>query len=319
MIDLWTTNDWEPLEAIVVGTTNFARFPSDCPDFREQEKTTKWKHSPLPSGCFPDAIVRQAENSLDKMCQFLKEVGVQVYRPTDLNFNLFDGMYNYCPRDRVLIIENVAIVPNMMFPSRNPEVFALEQYIGYDYIECYDPLIKFDAANVCRVNEKLLYLVSDSGSKAGAFWLQETLDKLHEEGRLQKKYEVVSLNDIYGGVHIDSTITTLREGLVILNKDRISRKKVPNVFKNWDIIWLGMEDMPFKTFYQYPYASEYIGMNILSINPNAVIADIQGDEKLKNIFDKHEILVCDLDFPHSRTLGGGPHCTTLDLRRSKLL
>jgi N-dimethylarginine dimethylaminohydrolase len=318
MIKLWSTNDWDPLESIIVGNAHFARFPEKCPTFRDQERTTKWKHSPLPSGMFPSQILAQANDKLDVMCAFLKDIGVEVFRPSKINFDLFDGMYNYCPRDRLLIIEDVVINPNMTYPTRQPEIYALENYVGYDYINCYEKDATFDAANICKVNNDILYLHSESGSLAGATWLEKTLTRLYESGELKEKYKVHVLKDIYGGVHIDSTITPLREGLVILNKDRINKINMPVVFKDWDIIWLGKEDMPFKKFHNYPYASEYIGMNVLSVNPNTVIADIQNSDKLRTVFDKYGITVCDLDFPHSRTLGGGPHCTTLDLRRTRL-
>ena len=47
-------NEWDPLKEIVVGTADFANWPTDDPVFaRESEKTT-WTETPVPSGPVPD-------------------------------------------------------------------------------------------------------------------------------------------------------------------------------------------------------------------------------------------------------------------------
>jgi hypothetical protein len=41
--------------------------------------------------------------------------------------------------------------------------------------------------------------------------------------------------------------------------------------KDWEIIWV--EDVTAQVFYQYPYASKWIGLNMLSINDHTIIVD----------------------------------------------
>jgi N-dimethylarginine dimethylaminohydrolase len=54
---------------------------------------------------------------------------------------------------------------------------------------------------------------------------------------------------------------------------------------------------------------------MLSINPTTVIVDKHQIELIKSI-EQRGITVIPLELRHSRTLGGGFHCVTLDLVRN---
>jgi N-dimethylarginine dimethylaminohydrolase len=82
--------------------------------------------------------------------------------------------------------------------------------------------------------------------------------------------------------------------------------------KNWDIIW--MHNPRNQSFHQYPYASNFISMNVLSVNPQTVICDTLSVE-LRDQLDKRNIETIGVTLRHARTLGGGHHCTTLDMLR----
>jgi N-dimethylarginine dimethylaminohydrolase len=69
-----------------------------------------------------------------------------------------------------------------------------------------------------------------------------------------------------------------------------------------------------QSFYEYPYASKWIGMNMLSIDPKTVIVDRQQVELIEDL-ERANFTVIPLQMRHSRTLGGGFHCVTLDLIR----
>jgi N-dimethylarginine dimethylaminohydrolase len=113
-------------------------------------------------------------------------------------------------------------------------------------------------------------------------------------------------------VHIDSTIVPLREGLVLLNGHRVGFDTVPKVFDGWHKIWIN--NVVAQDFYQYPYASKWIAMNMLALDPETVIIDAAQTE-LQARLRSHGIDSIPLTLSHSRTLGGGFHCVTLDLRR----
>ncbi len=87
---------------------------------------------------------------------------------------------------------------------------------------------------------------------------------------------------------------------------------LPTFMKDFRTIWV--ENCVPRNFHGFPFASKWIGMNMLSLNPETIIVDeIQVDliEKLKQ--EKFEVI--DLPMRQSRTLGGGFHCVTCDIER----
>jgi N-dimethylarginine dimethylaminohydrolase len=302
---IYSHNEWAPLKRIVVGSATNAHWPKNCKIFRNQEKTTKWKETNVPSGLVDQKIILEANEDLQHLSNTLEDLDIVVKRPKDLNFEEFDGMYNYCPRDRLLIIGDKVIDAPMLYPTRKKEISALEHLLNSDIIVCNDETAIFDAANVCRLGKDLLYLVSESGNVAGAMWLQKILGK---------EYKVHILDNIYAGVHIDSTISPVSDGLVVLNGDRINQENLPSVFKNWNKIYIKSGDIVAQDFIDYPYASKYIALNFLTINTNLVICDPK-QIILREELDKQNVETIGIELRHSRTLGGGHHCVTLDLER----
>jgi glycine amidinotransferase/scyllo-inosamine-4-phosphate amidinotransferase 1 len=55
-------------------------------------------------------------------------------------------------------------------------------------------------------------------------------------------------------------------------------------------------------------------MNMLVVDPHTVIVDKNQPELIKTLENWH-FTVIPLELRHSRTLGGGVHCVTLDLLR----
>jgi glycine amidinotransferase/scyllo-inosamine-4-phosphate amidinotransferase 1 len=159
-----------------------------------------------------------------------------------------------------------------------------------------------DAANVLRLNDSMLYLLSPSGNLEAYHWLRDHFPDVN-----------IELCNFYSGVHIDSTIVPLREGLVLLNASRVTEENCPGVFDDWDKIWVN--DVVEQDFYRYPYASKWIGLNMLAVNPTTVIMDWQQIH-LRQQLAAFGFDVVPLPMRHSRTLGGGFHCVTLDLVRN---
>lgn len=120
--------------------------------------------------------------------------------------------------------------------------------------------------------------------------------------------------DLYSYAHLDSTIVPLREGLVLYNATRVTPQNEPEVFKNWDKIWIH-ECVGSANSLGLPWgASEWIGMNLLSVNEDLAVVD----KKQTEIHDKLKrfgIETIPLELRHDRVLAGGFHCVTLDLKR----
>ena len=113
-------------------------------------------------------------------------------------------------------------------------------------------------------------------------------------------------------MHIDSTVVPLREGLVLLNGTRVNEENCPRVFQDWEKIYV--DNVEPQDFYQYPYASKWIALNMLVVDPTTVICD-RNQRSLVDTLEKYGFTVIPLELRHSRTLGGGFHCVTLDTWR----
>lgn len=299
MTKIYSLNEWDPLESVVVGSATNANWPRDLLDTE-----TAWHETPMPQGPVPEWITTEAQRELDDLARILDQLGIEVLRPHDMDFVARDGMYNYCPRDRLLIVGDTVVVPQMMMPCRNQEVEALDFVLrdaGRVIHMPPEPGMILDAANVARLGDTLLMLESSSGTRQAAEWLQAQFPQLR-----------VETCNFYAGAHIDSTIIPLRPGLVMLNASRVTPENCPRVFDDWEKIWV--QDVVARDFHKYPYASKWIGMNMLVIDPNCVIVDSLQTDIIDEL-TRRRFYVIPMTLTHSRTLGGGFHCVTLDLRR----
>jgi glycine amidinotransferase/scyllo-inosamine-4-phosphate amidinotransferase 1 len=299
-------NEWDPLEAIVVGSATHANWPTTDPVFAEESQRTLWKDSPVPSGPVPQLIIDQANRELDTLSETLLRLGVTVYRPQPMNFVETQGMYNYCPRDRLLVWNDIIVDVNMMYPCRDQEIQNYSRLLAQARQVVTMPRdqgLVLDAANVCRLGDTWLFLESASGNRAAYEWLSAQFPQVN-----------IELCNFYAGIHIDSTIVPLREGLVLLNSSRVNSDNCPQAFRDWQKIWVTDDMIIAQDFYHYPYASKWIAMNMLAVDPETVILDA-AQSQLITILKKHGIDSIPLTLSHSRTLGGGFHCVTLDTRR----
>ena len=298
-------NEWDSLKKVVVGRADYANWPVNDPVYRKEAENSLWTESKAPSGPVEQWIIDETEEDLSTLCDTLTKLGVEVVRPDWMNFQIHDGLYNYCPRDRFLVYGDTVVNPAMMYPCRD-----MEYQCYVDILEEAKQIITMprngwnfvlDAANILRLNDKMLMLESASGNKAAYEWMCHHFPDVE-----------IELCNFYSGVHIDSTVVPLREGLVLFNGSRVDERNVPNVFADWEKIYCS--DVVAQGFHQYPYASKWIALNMLVVDPQTVIVDKYQTDLIKTL-EQHRFTVIPLELRHSRTLGGGFHCVTLDLVR----
>jgi glycine amidinotransferase/scyllo-inosamine-4-phosphate amidinotransferase 1 len=301
MINSW--NEWDPLEEVVVGIADYANWPSTDPVFAEEATKTLWTETPVPSGPVPQWIVDESNEDLNQLANTLVQYGATVRRPEPINFVERNGMYNYCPRDRLLVAGDTIVDGNMMYPCRNQEIEALSKIINNARVISMprDQGMVLDSANICRLGDTWLFLESYSGNRAAYNWLRDQFSNI-----------TIELCNFYAGVHIDSTIVPLREGLVLLNGHRVNESNCPQAFRDWQKIYA--LEVVAQDFYQYPYASKWIALNMLVLDPHTVVVDRHQTQLIQTL-EKYQFTVIPLELRHSRTLGGGFHCVTLDTRR----
>ncbi len=344
MSDVWSCNEWDQLEEVIVGNPLGARFPT-------ADRSTQLTEFPdrsleeIPQGPFPQRIIEETEEDLNAFVAALENLGITVKRPEtwphEAKFSSIhwesEGYYNYCPRDIMLVIgDHIIETPNVM-RSRAQETFSyrtmMVDYLksGAKWYSAPKPMLldslfevdldkptprnhepAFDAANVLRLGRDLIYLVSGTGNEMGGEWLQAILGDA---------YRVHFLKEVYYGSHIDSTFVALRPGLMLCNPARINDDTLPEILKQWDVIYSpAMEntDRYDADYLSKSIGSNWIDMNLLSINPNLVVVD-QDQTGLIKLLEKQGLDVIPLKLRHSKMLGGGFHCVTLDIRRTGTL
>jgi hypothetical protein len=332
-------NEWDPIEEVIVGTALNARLPK--PDISVH--AVDFPHcktlADIPHGPFPQAMLEEAEEDLAGLIATFEKMNIVVRRPdlTDHSQRFAspnwqaDGHYNYCPRDLVLAIGNSIIETPSPVRARYFEMDAYKK-IFIDYLksgaqwvsapkptlfdDCFstpnghencllntEPL--FDAANVLRIGEDILYLISNSGNAMGAMWLRTMLGS---------RYRVHECHNLYHHKHIDTTFTILRPGLVVINPERVNQDNLPAIFRSWDKIWFD-QIVDVGSAFEPPMSSQWIGMNFLVVRPDLAIIE-ERQVPLIRAVEKHGIHVIPMRLRHPRAMGGGFHCATSDVRRT---
>lgn len=322
-MNIYSTNEWDYLKTVIVGVADFANIPKMDKSLRTVNYAHLEDTSVVKHGLYPKVVIDEANEDLDIFVNFLKKQGVQVKRPNRHPTEY----YNYCPRDTVFVYKNNTLATPMSLTARKNEFLDIVEHLGNNFTIAENPTSdeiynldcignpnvlamndlhpKFDAANVLRANDDILYLVSNSGNKKGAEYLQEYLGN---------SAKVHVLENVYSYMHIDSTIAFLREGLLLANPIRIKdRNDLPGPFKKWDIIW-APEPVDIGHYPEYCNSSKWINVNLFSVNPNLVVLE-EHQTNLRDILEKYKIDCAMLPLRHSRTLGGCFHCVTLDLKR----
>ena len=322
-------NDWAPLEEIIVGTAKGYRIPSLSRSFVKSQ-FPEYNEDDIPVGPYPDWVIEEAEEDLEILSETLRSLDIVVHRPDLTYADLHDNWHYYSPRDCTLIVGDTIIETPSPIINRQYETWGYRKIFnnlyesGYKWIKAPTPIlfddsfkedargvpslnnheILFEAANCVRVNDDILFQVSNTGNERGARWLQDVL--------VDKKVHLCK--NLYSYAHLDSTIIPLREGLVMYNASRVNEDNEPDLFKSWDKIWID-ECYSAAPRTNLPWgASEWIGMNMLSVNPMLAIVDKKQEQIIKKL-EEHRISVIPLELRHDRLLAGGFHCVTLDLRR----
>src|SRR4029078_4375308 len=80
MSQVWSCNEWDPLEEVIVGNPLNARFP--FPDLSTQVAEYPDRSlAEIPRGFFPQQIIEETEEDLNEFAEVLRGCGVTVKRP----------------------------------------------------------------------------------------------------------------------------------------------------------------------------------------------------------------------------------------------
>ena len=300
-----TKNEYGELKSVLVGSVDNFSWPKGDKEFNDGIARSTYEVT-LDRGPVSQTVINEAREDLDRLCENLENRGVQVTRP-----QIDKPTWAYSARDIILAVGNTVIECPTPFSSRSRELdlYPDVKQSGCKIVRAPRPETledtMFDAANILKLNDKLVYSLSHSANEAGAVWLQE---------QVGTEFEVVPWRVVENQItHIDSTLLSCGENTIIANASRLTTETLPAFMKDFKKIWV--KDCVPRSFDRFPLASRWIGMNALSLNPETIFVDeIQVDliEKLER--EKFEVIK--LPMRQSRTLGGGVHCVTCDLERS---
>lgn len=345
-------NEWSPLEEVIVGTpyhadyhvdTSFRIFfhenivePSNRGVFQQHQSYHVKPTNELKEECLED---------LEGFVNILQDYGAVVRRPEVLTtvptvktpYWEAPACHALMSRDPFLIIGDEIIETSPQVRSRffegdlykrlfteyfkagakwtvAPRSRLLENSFDYSYVlargwtgDVPEDLyyeIMFDGAQVLRLGRDLVFNVATENHRMGAQWLARHLG---EDYRIH----TVQVSDN----HIDGMIIALRPGLLLV-KDVVDLDQLPEPLRKWDVIRYERYDELVEVKQDgIPFlASQTIGLNILSLDEShVVVQDIQ--KPLMRSLENHGITPIPCRWRHGRSLGGGFHCLTLDVRR----
>jgi glycine amidinotransferase/scyllo-inosamine-4-phosphate amidinotransferase 1 len=339
-------NSWDEftrLREIVVGDVTNARLPAmtDISAWMAcYPQLSRAELNQVSVGAFPSQVIEETSEDLAALIATLRELDVLVHQPAAPDharrFSSPDwsseGYLSYCPRDITMVVGSTIIETPSPMRARYFELFGMrelfQEYMlrGANWVSAPKPRLAddlfsldadglpelgevepvFDAANVLRIGRDVIYQVSRSGNELGLRWLESML-------RMIGDIRLHPVRNVYGYTHIDTTITLLRPGLVLLNPARLTPETIPLPFRGWDVLWSPpVRDIP--TVVHPPLSAPWLGMNLLMASPEIAIVDADQPELIAAI-EKYGITVLPHRLRHSRVLGGGFHCVTLDIVR----
>jgi len=340
----WSYDEFTPLREVIIGSPEGARIPAG-PDH------SSWlnlygdlsypEYARARTGQFPPRVIEETTEDLATLAAILHGLGIVVHRGAPLDHSRefgtpdwrSEGFHSYCPRDLAVVVGSTIIETPSPMRARYFELFGLQpifqRYLlrGSTWISAPRPRLTaelyqvdeagrpalgelepaFEAANILRCGRDIFYQVSTSGNELGRRWLEATL-------RLLGDFRLHPLRGVYGFTHIDSTISFLRPGLVLINPERVNETNLPQPLRGWDVLWCPpMVDHEPAGEHQ-PLSSTWLGMNLLMLAPDLALVDARQVDLIRAL-ERRQITVVPHVLRHARTLGGGFHCVTLDTVR----
>lgn len=343
-MSLGSHNEWNQLEDVIVGRVENARFPAW--DFilrntvppeavNDYENIFKLKGMPI-----PETIINKINTQLDIFISILKDNNVNVRRPELFDFSkafgtnewtVASGVSSANPRDVILIIGKKIIECPMADRGRYFEIFPYRKILmelnqnGYEWIAAPRPRLEdktyscgnkfsiqndeplFDAADFVRCGNILIGQLSHVTNQKGINWLRQ---QLNDDIELR-----VITSKCTGALHIDTTLIPIANKTLLINPEFVDIGEINKLFSDWKIIIAPKPESFFTEIGEYRIVSDWMSMNILSINDKTIIVE-EKQKNLQAILIKNGFRVISCPFESYYILGGSFHCATLDIRRS---
>lgn len=345
---VWSCNEWDPLEEVIVGTVKNAVVPawdhavaSTTPDH------AKWFFDKYGGSPFPEEMIEKAEVELDNLAKVLTDMGVIVRRPNAIDFNTTfktpwwegKGLYAAMPRDVMMVVGDTIIEASMAWRSRYFEIYAyrdlIEEYFkgGARWLpapKCsmadsfynadYDPeKATIDGKRQYVVSEKEVSFDAADFFRCGKdLFVQKSnvTNALGIEWVRRHIGEEYTIHEVECGdehpMHIDTTLVPLAPGKLLINPSWVTRDQIPALFDSWDIIEAPEPVHPYDSAMYF--SSDWLTMNIFSVDEKRIIVE-ENEKPLIELLEKHGFEPVPIPFRNFYPFGGSVHCATADIRR----
>lgn len=344
-------NEWDPLEEVIVGRLENAVIPPGHVTVTYNVPRSVARLVKLFGGLrYPRWVVKAAQKQLDEFIHILEAEGVKVQRPDIIDHSArfstpyweSRGFCIACPRDGFLVLGDEIIETPMVWRSRYFEAYAyrrlFKEYFAqgarwtaapkpelqdslfdYDFempthdgpmryvINDSEPV--FDAADFIRAGKDLFYQKSNVTNDSGVEWLRRHVGDRFRIHQIESR--------CLDPMHIDSSVTLLAPGKILVNPEYIDVDRLPVMFKSWDVIVapepdpLSDSDVMARFF---SMCSKWISLNVLSLDEERVIVE-KTQVGMQRVLKEHGFKPIPCSFANYLPFGGAFHCATLDIRR----
>ncbi len=328
---VWSRNEWDPLEEVIVGAAVGTVFPVEARLMVEATMPRRYWQLFETARPFPARIIAAAQAELDNLDRVLTDAGVVVQRPTWVDPASLDGYTSALPRDSLLVVGSTVIEAPMAWRSRRGEVLAyrplLQHYhesgarwVSAPRVLDHDRLLDgapdarwainetqpaFAATDFLRFGRDIVAQRSHVTNRAGIDWLRRHLGDTY-------RIHVLDSDDPHA-MRLDRTIMPLRPGTLLFDPDRIDADSLRRcMFAEWDLV-----PAPRPAPRERPplyLADAGARMNVLVIDRERVVVEAQ-DDQIADLLAGLGFDPIRCPFRNVQSIGGSFHRATTDIRR----
>lgn len=345
---VWSCNEWDPLEEVVVGTVENAVVPMWSKSLGSSTPShSRWFFDKYGGRPFPPDMIESAREELDGLVKVLESFDITVHRPDPFDFSQkfktpwwdSTGLYAAMPRDVIMVVGDAIVEASMAWRSRYFEIFAYRDLIE----ECFKDGAKWlaapkssmsddfynreytpeepevDGVRQFAISEKEVAFDAADFVRCGTDIFVQKSNVTNGMGiewvrrHIGPEFTVheVSFGDDHP-MHIDTTIVPLAPGKLMINPEWVSKDHLPEMFDSWDIILAPEPEVRYDSALYF--SSDWLTMNILSIDETHVIVE-ENEYSLMKMLEKHGFVPVPIPFRNFYPFGGSVHCATADIRR----
>lgn len=347
---VWSFNEWDPLEEVIVGRLDGAAVPPAHVIERARGLTgvAAAAYRLLAGRRYPSILASRAQRELEGFVRLLESEGVIVRRPDPMDFTReaatpFWRSTGFCtasPRDLLLVVGDEIIEAPSAWRARYFETYAyrplMKEYFqrgarwsAAPKPQLADALYDYDFSPP-RAGEPPRYVINEfepvfdaaDFARCGEDLFVTLGNATNAAGvewlrrHLGDRYRIhVIESRCREPMHIDTTFVPLAPGKAMINPEFVDTDRLPKILDSWEILVApGPDPYPGITYGYLSLVSRWIHLNVLSLDHKRVVVE-QSQTTMQAALRKWGFEPVPCAFMNYKMFGGGFHCATVDVRR----